>query len=70
MYVCLCKAVKDAEIQELLETGQCSTLKEISQACCAGRQCGRCVSEIRNIINDFKEKQSQFLDFNLGKQIA
>ena len=47
MYVCVCKAVKDKEINQYLESGLCTNLKDISQICQAGRQCGRCVPEIK-----------------------
>lgn len=69
MYVCVCKAIKDKEINGYLESGLCKNLKEISQVCEAGRQCGRCVPEIRKLVSDYHSKNEVF-DFTLGKQIA
>ncbi len=69
MYVCVCKAVKDKEINQYLESGLCTNLKDISQICQAGRQCGRCVPEIRKLVDEHHSK-NEMLNYHLGKQIA
>ena len=69
MYVCVCKAVKDKEINQYLESGLCKNLKDISKICQAGRQCGRCVPEIRKLVDEHHSK-NEMLNYHLGKQIA
>jgi bacterioferritin-associated ferredoxin len=49
MIVCLCKGVSSRVILDEVRRGNCS-LKGIAQACQAGRDCGSCVSQIREMI--------------------
>ena len=51
MYVCLCHAVTDKQIQSTVESG-CCTLREVSQCLNVGKTCGRCVPAARDVIND------------------
>jgi bacterioferritin-associated ferredoxin len=69
MYVCVCKAVKDKEINQYLESGLCNSVKDISKTCEAGRQCGRCVPEIRRLVNEY-HSQNEIFDLNLAHQVA
>jgi bacterioferritin-associated ferredoxin len=50
MIVCLCKGVSSRTIVDEVRRGNC-TLKGIAQACQAGRGCGTCVSQIREMIH-------------------
>jgi bacterioferritin-associated ferredoxin len=49
MIVCLCKGVSSRVILDEVRRGNCS-VKGIAQACQAGRDCGSCVSQIRDMI--------------------
>lgn len=49
MIVCLCKGVSSRIILDEVRRGNCS-VKGIAQACQAGRDCGSCVSQIRDMI--------------------
>jgi bacterioferritin-associated ferredoxin len=49
MIVCLCKGVSSRVILDEVRRGNCS-VKGIAQACQAGRDCGSCVSQIREMI--------------------
>jgi bacterioferritin-associated ferredoxin len=49
MIVCLCKGVSSRIILDEVRRGNCS-VKGIAQACQAGRDCGSCVSQIREMI--------------------
>ncbi|MCX4244309.1 (2Fe-2S)-binding protein [Paraliomyxa miuraensis] len=49
MIVCLCKGVSSRVILDEVRRGNC-TVKGIAQACQAGRSCGTCVSQIREMI--------------------
>jgi bacterioferritin-associated ferredoxin len=50
MIVCLCKGVSSRTILDEVRRGNC-TLKGIAQACQAGRSCGTCVSQIKEMIH-------------------
>jgi len=49
MIVCLCKGVSCRTIHDEVRRGNC-TVKGIAQACQAGRDCGSCVAQIREMI--------------------
>jgi len=49
MIVCLCKGVSSRVILDEVRRGNCS-VKGIARACQAGRDCGSCVSQIREMI--------------------
>ncbi|MEX1363697.1 MAG: (2Fe-2S)-binding protein [Nannocystaceae bacterium] len=49
MIVCLCKGVSSRTILDEVRRGNCS-VKGIAQACAAGRGCGSCVGQIRELI--------------------
>lgn len=49
MIVCLCKGVSSRTILDEVRRGNC-TVKGIAQACEAGRDCGSCVAQIRELI--------------------
>ncbi|MCA9705328.1 MAG: (2Fe-2S)-binding protein [Myxococcales bacterium] len=49
MIVCLCKGVSSRTILDEVRRGAC-TVKSIAQACEAGRDCGSCVPQIRELI--------------------
>ena len=49
MIVCLCKGVSSRTILDEVRRGNCS-VKGIAQACQAGRVCGSCVEQIREMI--------------------
>lgn len=50
MIVCLCKGVSSRTINDEVRRGNC-TVKGIAQACQAGRDCGSCVPQIRELIS-------------------
>lgn len=49
MIVCLCKGVSSRTILDEVRRGNC-TVQGIAKACEAGRDCGSCVSQIRELI--------------------
>jgi bacterioferritin-associated ferredoxin len=53
MLVCLCKGVSDKKIRWLVQNGACS-LREVMQTCQAGSDCGSCVGQVRELIEDAK----------------
>ncbi|MCH9684114.1 MAG: (2Fe-2S)-binding protein [Deltaproteobacteria bacterium] len=50
MIVCLCKGVSSRTILDEVRRGNC-TVRGIAQACEAGRDCGSCVTQIRDMIH-------------------
>ncbi|MEI6251460.1 MAG: (2Fe-2S)-binding protein [Mycobacteriaceae bacterium] len=49
MYVCLCGAVTCQAVNDAVASGA-STCKQVAAACGAGRDCGRCVRNLKAII--------------------
>lgn len=50
MYVCLCSAVTNQRVAEVVAAGA-STCNEVAAACGAGSECGRCRRSIRAVID-------------------
>ncbi len=51
MYVCVCNAVTDRDIKNLLSEGV-STVTEVMQCTGAGTRCGTCVAEITRLVEE------------------
>lgn len=56
MLVCLCKAVSDRKIRQLVSEGARS-VREVAHACQAGtgQGCGACVVTIRTLVRETEE---------------
>jgi bacterioferritin-associated ferredoxin len=54
MYVCVCLAVSDKEVQAAIETGA-TTREAVTRACGAGGDCGACHGMISTMIEDHIE---------------
>ncbi|WP_163686470.1 (2Fe-2S)-binding protein [Mycolicibacterium gadium] len=50
MYVCLCQGVTNETVSAAVVAGA-KTPKQVSTACGAGSECGRCCRTIRSIID-------------------
>jgi bacterioferritin-associated ferredoxin len=50
MYVCVCFAVTDKEVEAAVEAGA-ETCEAVTRACQAGGDCGSCHEMIENIID-------------------
>jgi bacterioferritin-associated ferredoxin len=51
MYVCVCRAVTDKEVEGALERGAC-TIDQVGVACGAGGDCGACRGRIAEMIEE------------------
>ncbi len=51
MYVCVCLAVSQSEVQEVIENGAI-TREAVTRACGAGGDCGACHGMITTMIED------------------
>ncbi len=49
MYVCICRAVTDREVKSAIDQGA-RTVQAVTQACCAGDDCGACHDMIEGMI--------------------
>ncbi|MHA7880637.1 MAG: bacterioferritin-associated ferredoxin [Saccharospirillum sp.] len=59
MYVCVCKAVTDRDIQQAAENG-CRSVRELGQEFGLGQQCGRCARMARDILKEHQQSVSAF----------
>jgi bacterioferritin-associated ferredoxin len=53
MYVCLCHAVTDRQIRQVVEEGVCS-LRQVQLCLRVGTNCGKCIPAARDIIEQTK----------------
>jgi bacterioferritin-associated ferredoxin len=51
MYVCLCGAVTCQAVNDAVARGA-FTCKQVAAACGAGRDCGRCLRNLKDIIDN------------------
>ena len=51
MYVCVCRAVTDEKIKAAIEAGA-KSVEAVTDACCAGDDCGACHQTIETMIED------------------
>jgi bacterioferritin-associated ferredoxin len=57
MYVCVCRAVTDKQVEAAIEAGA-RTVQDVTKACCAGDDCGACHQVIEGMIEDAREGES------------
>ncbi len=50
MYLCICKAVSDVQIRQLVEQGA-RTIGDVSARFGVGAECGKCVDDIRAFLD-------------------
>jgi len=51
MYICICHAVTDSAIHTVVNDGA-SSFRDISFATGCGTQCGSCVAQVREVMNE------------------
>jgi bacterioferritin-associated ferredoxin len=54
MFVCVCHAVTDTEVQHAVESGA-ETREAVTRACRAGGDCGACHGHIEDMIEDARD---------------
>ena len=55
MYVCLCKAITDQQINQALANGA-ENLRDLQRCLDLGRQCGKCCHHARQMIQSSAQK--------------
>ncbi len=54
MYVCICKAVTDRQLEVAINEGLC-TRRQLFECFGVGSDCGKCNKDIRDLLNDKAE---------------
>ncbi len=57
MYVCVCKGITDSQIREAVDAGA-ESVRAVRDQLGASSQCGRCVSQVREIVKATLEDTS------------
>ncbi len=52
MYVCLCNAISDKTLREVVRRYQPESIQQLRQFVPVGKQCGKCVRAAREILAD------------------
>ncbi len=52
MYVCLCNAVSDRPLREVVRRYQPKSIQQLRQLVPIGKQCGKCIRVAREIMDD------------------
>ena len=55
MYVCICRAVTEAEVRGCIADGAC-TVKDVVKGCEAGTGCGSCVGKIIALLGAYADE--------------
>ena len=50
MYVCICNAFTDSDVQEAIASGNAKTVSSVYRACGGEAQCSQCVKTIREYL--------------------
>ena len=58
MYVCLCAGATCKMVSEAIARGA-STSKQVARACGAGLDCGRCLRNVKGIVDAARDEQSR-----------
>lgn len=56
MFVCICRAVTEDEVQDHLANG-CRSTDAISDRCGAGEGCGTCMDRLQEMLSNHLEKE-------------
>jgi len=70
MYVCLCKAVTDSDIQAAMDQGA-ESLHDVQQSLGVGLGCGRCQATAREVVDAYRVTDtSLFVDVGTNAATA
>lgn len=58
MYICLCRAITDAQLQQAVEDGTCSSLREAGERLGVATGCGKCGKHARTVIQEAMRSRS------------
>lgn len=52
VYLCICNALTDRKLKEVIAGGQATNAADVYQACGCRAQCGECVKAIKSMLLD------------------
>lgn len=52
MIVCICEGLNDQTVRDAIECGA-HTVRDVRKACGAGRQCGMCACDVREMLAEY-----------------
>lgn len=58
MYVCVCRAVTDGDIENAVQQG-CCTMRDLRNELGVATQCGRCALTAKEVLNNALEEQAR-----------
>ncbi len=59
MYVCLCHGISDKQIKKLVSHQGITDIRGVRKCTALGTQCGKCVRQAKEIINETVAQQFQ-----------
>jgi bacterioferritin-associated ferredoxin len=59
MYICICNALKDKELAAA--SSDARTVADVFRRCGARPQCGKCLADVAQIIEDVREQENDTL---------
>lgn len=51
MYICVCKAVTDSQVNQAIDQGAC-TRRQLMQCTGAGGVCGKCMQSMKSMLDE------------------
>ncbi|MGD8107502.1 bacterioferritin-associated ferredoxin [Pantoea sp. FN0302] len=52
MYVCLCNAISDKTVREVVRRYQPKSIQQLRHLVPVGKQCGKCIRAVREIMDE------------------
>ncbi|MEJ1266957.1 bacterioferritin-associated ferredoxin [Pantoea ananatis] len=62
MYVCLCNAISDKTLREVVRRYQPKSIQQLRQIVPVGKQCGKCIRVAREIMDEEMQQVPQYRD--------
>ncbi|MGP2463689.1 bacterioferritin-associated ferredoxin [Pantoea ananatis] len=60
MYVCLCNAISDKTLREVVRRYQPKSIQQLRQIVAVGKQCGKCIRVAREIMDEEMQQVPQY----------
>ncbi|MCH9272237.1 bacterioferritin-associated ferredoxin [Pantoea ananatis] len=60
MYVCLCNAINDKTLREVVRRYQPKSIQQLRQIVPVGKQCGKCIRVAREIMDEEMQQVPQY----------
>lgn len=57
MYLCLCNNIREADVRQALDSGQCRNYRDVSRQLNVGRQCGKCACDAKKLVQNHQAEQ-------------